>query len=345
MCTARFPAFWFGVFSCFALLAGCSSPAPEISEFNGESMGTTWSVKVSAMPAGLEPRQVADHIQAALDGVNQSMSTYLATSELSRFNQAPSGTRMQVSPALFDVMRKSVEVWRLSQGTFDVTVGPLVNLWGFGPQGRPSVVPDEAAQRQAWTRVGTDALTLHTETLELEKHKDLYVDLSAIAKGYGVDRVAEALENLGIRRYLVEVGGEMRAGDPKSPDEPWRVAVEKPWTGARTVERVFAVSRLAMATSGDYRNYFEVNGKRYSHTIDPRTGRPIDHALASATVIAPTCAEADAWATAMMVLGPDQALAVARANHLAVYLLVKVGDGFEARSSAAFDMYLKPVLQ
>ena len=336
---------WTGLLFHLVLLVGCSHSAPEIFEFNGETMGTTWSVKVGDMPAGLEPQQVADKIQAALDGVNESMSTYLATSELSRFNQAPAGTRMPVSAALFEVMRKSVEVWRLSQGTFDVTVGPLVNLWGFGPQGRSSGVPDEEAQRRAWARVGTDALTLHTETLELEKQKDLYVDLSAIAKGFGVDKVAETLENLGIRRYLVEVGGEMRAGEPRSAGQPWRVAVEKPWNGARAVERMLSVSSLAMATSGDYRNYFEVKGKRYSHTIDPRTGKPIDHALASATVIAPTCAEADAWATAMMVLGPDQALAVAQANHLAVYLLVKSGDGFEVRSSEAFAMYLKPELQ
>jgi len=171
------------------------------------------------------------------------------------------------------------------------------------------------------------------------------VDLSAIAKGYGVDKVALKLEDLGIRRYLVEVGGELRAGNRKSMGHPWRVAVEKPVPQLREIHRVVDISNMALATSGDYRNYFEAQGKRYSHTIDPRSGRPIDHHLVSATVVAPTCAEADAWATAMMVLGPEQGLDLANANNLAVYLLVKTATGIESLHSRAFDVYLQDNLQ
>lgn len=327
-------------------LAGCNSATePDVFEFSGATMGTTYSVKITDLPENLLPQQVADRIQLALDDVNHKMSTYQLDSELSRFNQLPAGGVMAFSADTFFLLQKSLDVWRRSQGVFDVTVGPLVNLWGFGPEGRPDRVPDEQAQREAWKRVGAESLVLYPDTLKVEKRKDLYVDLSAIAKGFGVDKVAQALEEIGIRRYMVEVGGEIRVGDPKSPRHPWRLAVEKPVPQLREVQLVIEVSDLALATSGDYRNYFEQDGRRYSHTIDPRTGQPIQHKLVSATVIAPTCADADAWATAMMVLGPEQGLVVADAQNLAVYMLVKTDSGLEARHSRAFAMYLPPALK
>lgn len=330
----------------WAALSGCSSATePDVFEFSGATMGTTYSVKITDLPENLLPQQVADRIQLALDDVNHKMSTYQLDSELSRFNQLPAGGVMVLSEDTFFLLQKSLDVWRRSQGVFDVTVGPLVNLWGFGPEGRPNRVPDEQAQREAWKRVGAEALVLYPDTLKVEKRKDLYVDLSAIAKGFGVDKVAQALEEMGIRRYMVEVGGEIRVGDPKSPQRPWRLAVEKPVPQLREVQLVIEVSDLALATSGDYRNYFEQDGRRYSHTIDPRTGLPIQHKLVSATVIAPTCADADAWATAMMVLGPEQGLVVANAQNLAVYMLVKTDSGLEARHSRAFAMYLPPALK
>ena len=330
---------------CFAL-AGCSkSSGPEELEFSGSTMGTTYSVKVVDLPKNLKPQQVADRIQAVLDDVNDRMSTYKPTSEVSRFNESPVGTSMKMSDETFTVLQKAMTIWRLSKGTFDITVGPLVNLWGFGPMGRPNRIPSPEEEAKAWARIGADALVLHPDTHEVEKHKDLYIDLSGIAKGFGVDKVAEALEALGIHRYLVEVGGEIRAGDDKSPGQPWRVAVEKPVSQLREVEQVINVNNLAMATSGNYRNYFEENGHRYSHEIDPRTGKPIAHNLASASVVATDCADADAWATAMMVLGPKEGMEVANANNLPVYMLVKEGDGFKPLQSKAFDMYLKPKKQ
>ncbi len=326
-------------------LAGCNRGNPEVYEFSGGTMGTTYAVRTTELPDNLLPQQLADRIQAELDAVDSAMSTYQGESELSRFNQLPAGGAMEVSADTFLVLEKSLDIWRRSQGAFDVTVGPLVNLWGFGPEGRPERVPDRQAQRAAWKRVGSDALQLYPDIRRVEKRKDLSVDLSSIAKGYGVDKVAETLESLGIRRYMVEVGGEIRVGDRKSARKPWRVVVEKPVPQLRDVQLAIEVANVAVASSGDYRHYFEQDGVRYSHTIDPRTGKPIQHKLVSATVIAPSCADADAWATALMVLGPEQGLAVAEAQNLAVYLLVKTDTGIEAKHSRAFAMYLPHPLQ
>ena len=323
------------------LVTGCSrSDGPEILEFSGRTMGTWYTIKVSDFPANGDAQTVANLIEAELNNVNDKMSTYKPDSELSRFNQAPVGEPFKVSPDTFEVLTRSLEIWRLSQGAFDVTIGPLVNLWGFGPDGRPDKVPSRKAMKQAWDRVGSDGLIVHVDDLELVKRKELYVDLSAIAKGYAVDRVAEALENAGIRRYLVEVGGEIRAGNSKTQEMSWQVAVEEPVTDRRQVHKIIKLDNASMATSGDYRNYFEVNGRRYSHTIDPRNGQPISHQLVSASVIMPSCADADAWATAMMVLGPDLGMQVAEANNLAVYMILKQDQGFKSVYSTAFGQYL-----
>ncbi|WP_290588761.1 MULTISPECIES: FAD:protein FMN transferase [unclassified Ketobacter] len=323
------------------LITGCSrSEAPDLLEFSGRTMGTWYTVKVVDLPPTSTAQALAAVIEAELNNVNSKMSTYKADSELSRLNQAAVGEPFPVSRDTFEVISRSLDIWRLSQGAFDITIGPLVNLWGFGPNGSPDRLPTRSEMKQAWNRVGSDGLTLHMDDLELVKRKDLYVDLSAIAKGYAVDRVAEALENQGVRRYLVEVGGEIRAGNSKSPTHSWQVAVEEPVSSKREVHKVIKLDNSAMATSGDYRNYFEVEGKRYSHTIDPRDGKPISHDLVSATVIMPSCADADAWATAMMVLGPDLGLQIAEANNLAVYMIVKAGSGFDSRYSPAFGRYI-----
>lgn len=328
---------WFSL-----LITGCSrSEGPDILEFSGSTMGTWYTVKVVDLPDTTTAEAVAKVIEVELNNVNDKMSTYKPDSELSRLNLAPVGTPFVVSADTFEVLTKSLEIWRLSQGAFDITIGPLVNLWGFGPDGRPEKVPSEQDMKAAWDRVGSDRLLLHIDDLSVEKQSDLYLDLSAIAKGYAVDRVAEALENSGIRRYLVEVGGEIRAGNSKARDLSWQVAVEEPVTSKRQIHKIIKLNNAAMATSGDYRNYFEFEGRRYSHTIDPRDGQPINHHLVSASVILPNCADADAWATAMMVLGPEQGMAVAEANNLAVYMILKSDNGFESRNSPAFAQYLR----
>lgn len=323
------------------LITGCSrSDGPEILEFSGRTMGTWYTIKVAEFPSSADPETIAKVIETELNNVNDKMSTYKSDSELSLFNKAPVGEPFKVSPDTFEVITRSLEIWRLSQGAFDVTIGPLVNLWGFGPDGKPEKIPSLEDMKNAWDKVGSDGLILHVDDRELVKRKELYVDLSAIAKGYAVDRVAEALENAGIRRYLVEVGGEIRAGNSKAAGISWQVAVEEPVSDRRQIHKVIKLDNAAMATSGDYRNYFEVDGKRYSHTIDPRNGQPIAHQLASASVIMPSCADADAWATALMVLGPDLGMQVAEANNLAVYMILKQQQGFKSIHSTAFAQYL-----
>lgn len=323
------------------LITGCSrSDGLNITEFTGQTMGTWYSVKVSEMPQGLDPQQISELIRAELEGVNDKMSTYREDSELSLFNQAPLHKAVSLSQDTFSVVQKSLEIWRKSMGAFDITIGPLVNVWGFGPEGRPMKVPDLETMEAAWDRVGSDGLELNADRLQLLKNKNVYLDLSAIAKGYAVDKVARLLEQNGIQRYLVEVGGELRAGNSKAPGKSWQVAVEEPVSSLRKIHKVISLDNAAMATSGDYRNFFEENGKRYSHTIDPRTGRPIEHNLVSVSVILPECAEADAWATAMMVLGPEQGMAMAESHNLPVYMILKGDKGFEVRYSSAFARYL-----
>ncbi len=319
---------------CLLALSGCDS-RPEIIKISGTKMGTSYHITVVAdQPA---PDDLAERIDAALDLVDLSMSTYKPSSEISRFNQLPVDVEQAISHEFSQVLEVSQDVWEQTSGAFDPTVGPLVDLWGFGPAPALDVVPGDNAIALALERIGFEHLQQSAQLIS--KHKPVRLDLSAVAKGYAVDLVADLLEMLALPDYLVEVGGEMRLGGSNPEGQAWRVAVEMP-TLMPQVQRVIAARDIAVATSGDYRNYFEKDGKRYSHTIDPRTGRPITHSLASVTVLAQTCAYADAWATALMVLGEEQGMALAETLQLPVYMLVKDGDGFKAISSAAFEPFL-----
>jgi thiamine biosynthesis lipoprotein len=242
-----------------------------------------------------------------------------------------------ISPQFADVLDVSKLIWEQSAGAFDPTVGPLVDLWGFGPVPTDDLVPSDEQIAQALATVGYQHLSIDMQIIS--KAAPIRLDLSAVAKGYAVDQVADLLEMLALPDYLVEIGGEMRLGGSNPKGQPWRIAVEMPAVIPQ-VQRVIAAHDVAIATSGDYRNYFEQDGVRYSHTIDPRTGKPIGHSLASVTVVAETCAEADAWATALMVLGEEQGMVLAEELGLAIYMLVKDGEGFKALSSEAFAPYL-----
>jgi thiamine biosynthesis lipoprotein len=319
--------------SVVLLLTGCDS-GPEIIKISGSKMGTTYHVTVVAdQPA---PADLAERIDAVLDIVDHSMSTYKAASELSQFNDLAVGSSQQISADFARVLAVSKTVWERSGGAFDPTVGPLVDLWGFGPIAT-DVVPEQAQIDAAKAELGFQYLTLNNS--ELAKSKAVRVDLSAVAKGYAVDLVADLLEMLALPDYLVEVGGEMRLSGSNPEGMPWRVAIELPSLMPQ-VERIIAVQDMAVATSGDYRNYFEQQGVRYSHTIDPRTGQPITHSLASVTVLAELCADADAWATAFMVLGDKEGMALANELAIPLYMLIKDGAGFKAIHSRAFEPYL-----
>lgn len=303
----------------------------------GATMGTTFSVKLVAPPADLDRQILQQDIRRALERIEDLMSTYRASSELSAFNANLSTDWFGVSAELCASIEDALSICELTGGAFDVTVAPLVNLWGFGPDGIMLDVPTGDRVTEALTLVGHASLETRCATPALRKrHPGIVVDLSGWAKGYAVDEVAQLLDDRSLSDYLVEIGGEMRMRGQNASGEPWSVAIESPIAGARSVQKLIRLTDAAIATSGDYRNYFERDGVRYSHTIDPRTGRPVEHALASVTVIDESAAFADGMATGLLVLGSDAGLELAVSSDLAAYFLVRVADGFEERMTPAF---------
>jgi thiamine biosynthesis lipoprotein len=304
----------------------------------GNTMGTTYNIKV--VGENIDSVKLQQGIDEKLKQLNQEMSTYINDSELSTFNQSSSLAPVSVSPGLARVLKEAIRLGKLSEGALDVTVGPLVNLWGFGPEYRPETVPSDELLAQTKARVGLDKLVFEQGMLS-KSIPNLYVDLSTIAKGYGVDLVAEFIEANGINNYLVEIGGEMRLKGFKHTGELWHVAIEKPLTNERAVHQIIIPKDNAVATSGDYRIYFEADGQRFSHIIDPKIGKPINHKLVSVTVIHPSSMTADGLSTAMMVMGEEKALAFAEENDLAVYIIAKTDHGFVEQSTVKFMQYLK----
>ena len=332
-------ASFFFIPALLGLLLGACQRGPEIVKISGAKLGTTYHITVVAdqpAPADLDIR-----LAAIIDSVDNAMSTYKVESVLSRFNRAQVDDRQPISAEFAEVVAISLKVWRASDGALDPTVGPLVNLWGFGPDLTDDQIPAQEAIAEALAKTGFERLQLHDDDgqMYLEKSAPVALDLSAVAKGYAVDLIADYLEMLALPDYLVELGGEVRVSGSNPDGQPWKVAIETP-TLLGGVEQVIHLQAKALATSGDYRNYFERDGRRYSHTIDPRSGYPIDHPLASVTVIMQRCAEADAWATAFMVMGDEQAIETADRFGVAMYMLVRDGEGFSVRSSRAFDAYL-----
>jgi thiamine biosynthesis lipoprotein len=327
-----------------ALLAGASlylygrgrSAPPGQTAFEGATMGTTYRVvlgRPQPAPALAALQRLVDERLAALEA---RMSTYDAGSELSRFNAHASTDPFPVSEELAAVIAMAQEVSRASDGAFDVTVGPLVDAWGFGPAPRPTKALDDAALAALRERVGYEKLELRDGAL-VKHHPALRVDLSAIAKGHGVDVVAELLEAQGHTDYLVEIGGELRGRGRNAEGRRFRVGIEDPVVETRAVHTRIELEG-ALATSGNYRNHFDLDGQRLAHTIDPRTGRPVQHALLSASVLHDRCALADAWATALMAAGPDRAWSLAQERGLDVMLLVSAPPG----GAAAVERRLTP---
>ncbi len=319
-------------------LMACSEQPIEIDKIHGYTMGTSYTVQWQ-YSANVNAETTQQEIDALLKDINQQMSTYQKDSELSRFNASQAPSTQAISPEFFEVMALSLELNALTNGYFDITVGPVVNLWGFGPDKMPTHLPSEAEKQAAQNAIGIAAISIDDQTQSISKQAQRYIDLSAIAKGYAVDKVAELLEAKQLAHYLVEIGGEMRVKGNKGADKPWRVAVEKPDEALRSVHKVFEIKDAAMATSGDYRNYFEMDGQQYSHTIDPFTAMPVKHTLTSVTIIDDQCARADALATAMLVMGAEKAKAFAEEQGIKAYLIERSVDGFKEYSSPAFDRW------
>ena len=312
-----------------------------VHEFGGRTMGTTWNVRLVGA-AGLPRESVLRAIHGALDEVVAQMSTWEPGSDLCRFNRAAAGTWQPLPDAFFKVLACACDVATRSDGAFDPAAGGLVDAWGFGPVPR-SALPGAVALASARNRAGWRRLDLDPARRAALQPGRLALDLSAIAKGFGVDFVARRLQALGFESHLVEVGGELRGTGVKPDGQPWWVQLEHPGAGGDADENrtLLALHGLSVATSGDYRRWFEHAGTRYSHTIDPRDGLPIRHGLASVTVIHPECMLADAWSTALNVLGPEAGPALANRLGLAARFLLRAGARLEERTSAAFNDLLR----
>lgn len=323
---------------------GCrgAEPGPETAEglaFEGRTMGTYYAVKVSGSWTPEDGGRFQQAVEEVLDDVNRRMSTYLDDSELSRFNRHREATPFEVSAGLATVVDAALEIGRLSDGAYDITIRPLVDAWGFGPGGdrAEGEVADEVIA-SLLEAVGSEHLQVDLEASTLSKSRPaLTCDLSSIAKGYAVDRVAERLADLGATDHWVEVGGEVRAAGVNGEGRTWRLGIERPQLMPGSVQRLLPLADASVATSGDYRNYREIDGERFSHIIDPRTGRPIRHRLASVSVVHPQCMLADGWATALMVMGADEGFRIAEQQGLAALFLVREGNDFIERSTPALE--------
>ncbi len=329
-------------FFCVTFLLSCAKKdlADEryLIQVDGKTMGSTYSVKALA-PEALEgaDKALAAEIDAALATYNLVMSTYIDGSEISRVNGMPVGEWIAISDALQEILQLSQRISAKSGGAFDITVGPLVNLWGFGPEEREAPPGDDQVA-VVRSLVGYEKLVLATG--KLKKRADLYLDLSAIAKGHATDLVASLLESKNIRDYMVEIGGELKIRGRNPRGESWIIGIEKPALGREGAMQAVSGDNIAIATSGDYRNYYEAAGVRVSHTIDPVSGFPIRHNLASVTVIAARGGVADAYATAINVLGPEAGYALALRENLAAFFIIRNNGAFTVKYTAEFERYM-----
>ena len=339
-----FAGIW-GLLLAFGLIWFAGSGT--IREASGRTMGTSWSAQWVVPPWQDQSPGLTADFESLLERLDrQVFSTYAAESELSRLNSQPVGTAMPVSGELLEVLRLSREISSLTGGAFDVTAGALVNLWGFGPVGPVAGgprIPGEDEIREALNRTGADKIELDESASTATRLADVYIDLSAVAKGYAVDRMAALLEERGFDGYFLEIGGELRIGGRKPGFQSWLAALEAPDSEAFDIHAVVdnRGESFAIAGSGNYRNYFELEGERWSHQIDPRNGRPVRHELAAAYVIDPSAARADALATGLMVLGLAESRAFAESNGKPVYLIYAGESGeWSHHASEGFHIYL-----
>lgn len=314
------------------------APGGMFFQLQGQTMGVTWNVSTLG-PHG-ELAALTETLQAAVGQVDDHMSTYKSESEISRFGTAAADLDFPVSADTAFVVREAQRIASLTNGAFDATVMPLVDLWGFGPAKASRIAPTPDVIKEALSRCGYQNVQLPAVNTLRKSVAGLRLDLSAIAKGYGVDAMCAALDTAGHENYLVEVGGELRVKGVSRDGTPWRIGIDTPrdmgMPGAQ-LQGAIELGQRAIATSGDYRNYREVEGKRIAHTIDPRTGYPVDHGLASVSILAPTCLEADALATACMVLGTEEAMAlIERLEGIDIFLIERKGEAFLERKSDGF---------
>jgi FAD:protein FMN transferase len=324
----------------------CTAPDArgETLQIRGVAQGTTYHIKIASPPEAFDVERAKADVEKVLAEIDQQMSTYRPDSEISRFNRAPAGEWFEVSRAVRNVVAISREISEKTGGAQDITVGPLVRLWQFGPQdggskktAREFKPPTDEQIQDARKRVGYQKLDFRLDRPMLRKQVDgLEVDLSSIAPGYTIDRLADVLRKYGVRNFMVELGGELRAAGKRSDGTPWRVAIERPLINKREMETAVPLVDGAMATAGGSRHFFEYEGKRYSHVIDPATGRPVANALSSVTVVDAYCVYADGWDTPLLVLGPERGMQCAEKNGVAAMFISQGEKGDEVRTTSAW---------
>jgi len=325
------------VFIALLSTAGCQEQS-DYTRLSGFTMGTSYQITLKTNQQSAD--NIHQQIETELVQINRLMSTYIEDSELSILNQSDSLDCIKVSKQTFVVVKNALEISRQTNGRFDVTVGPLISEWGFDKKRTDDKIPSDQKIELLLAQTGFEKIILGPQCVQ-KQNATLSINLSAIAKGYGVDRIAAIIESNHVEDYLVEIGGETASKGLNPKSVHWRLAIEAPLQQQRQIQQVFSPLGLGVATSGDYRNYFENNGVRFSHTIDPTTGKPITHNLVSVTVLHPQTMLADAYATAFMVMGAEQSMAFANQHDLPIYLLLKNTNGFEAVYTKAFEKHLQ----
>ncbi|KJH80864.1 FAD:protein FMN transferase [Stutzerimonas stutzeri] len=317
-----------------AALTGCLFQ-DKVESFGGPTMGSTYTVKYVAGREAADKGQLQRETESILAEIDRQLSTYRADSDIEMFNALPAGECTNMPDGVRELILAGQQLSDESDGALDLTIEPLLNLWGFGPQGRGERVP--SAEEIATARQNVGQHYVRVEGEQLCKDRAVQVDFNSIAAGYAVDQVAAALEASGVNSYLVEITGELKARGRKPDGSPWRVAIEAPRDNERVAQRIIELDGFAVSTSGDYRNYFERDGKRYSHTLDPQTGAPIVHHLAAVTVVDPSTLRADGLSTVLMVMGPERGMAYATERNIAAFFVIREGQEFISRSTGAFD--------
>ena len=324
----------FGLVTLIVMLSACGN-GDSMESVGGPTMGSTYSIKYvrhAGLPAAADVRVEVEKILADID---RQLSTYRSDSDIERFNDLPANRCQKMPASILKLIRVGEQLSEQSEGSYDLTVEPLLNLWGFGPQGREEKVPAEQALAQARQRVGYQHLRIEGD--QLCKDAAVEVDFNSIAAGYAVDTIAARLEALGIHDYLAEATGELKAAGKKLGGSPWRIALEEPRDDQQVAERIIAVDGFGLSTSGDYRNYFEQGGRRYSHTFDARTGAPVSNTLASVTVIHPSALMADGLSTLLLILGPERGWDYAEKHDIGAFFVIRADTGFVTRTSHAFE--------
>lgn len=312
-------------------LVGCGEP---VLEFGGPTMGSSYSVKYLPAASGPTVVQAQAATEAILAEVDQQLSTYRHDSLIARFNALPANSCQSLPAEVLELVRFGEQLSQQSEGAFDMTLEPLLNLWGFGPQARDERVPTASEIAAARQKVGHQHLRINGQ--QLCKDAAVELDFNSIAAGYAVDRISARLTELGVSSYLVEVTGELKALGKKADGSPWRIAIEAPLDNQQVAQRILPLDGYGVSTSGDYHNFFERDGQRYSHTLDPLTGAPISHGLAQVSVVDRSVQRADALSTLLMVLGPEAGLAFAEREGVAALLVSRTEQGFVSHGSSAF---------